>query len=145
MGQGAMVLGDFELFLLNHVRELGPITPTRLHGLVSDEWHCSFSSLATALRRLEGKGLLVSRPLKGTSVEYRGNPQAPVYRQMARLLASQLVKAFGDCECPEWCTSHLKCSLMAISMGRDVDHLRDDELDILIFQLARIKKERNEG
>lgn len=138
-----MILGDFELFLLNHVRELGPITPTQLHRLISDEWHCAFSSLATAMRRLERKGLLVSSPIKGTSLEYRVDIQAPSYQQMAQLLANQLVDAFGDCECPDWCKSNLKCSLLAISMGRKADHLSSDDLDILIFELAKIKKERH--
>jgi len=140
-----MILGEFELLLINHVRELGSITPARLHEHLADEWHSSFSTLATTLRRLENKGLLVSTPLKGRSVEYRVDTATQTYQQMAKFLSSQLVNAFGDCECPDWCNSKLMCSLLAMTQGKDVNHLSEEDLDILIFQLAKIKKDRLEG
>ncbi len=140
-----MILGEFELLLINHVREMGPITPARLHEHLADEWHSSFSTLATTLRRLETKGLLVSTPLKGRSVEYRVDTTTQTYRHMAKLLSTQLVNAFADSECPDWCNSRLMCSLMHLSMGRELNHLSEEELDTLIFQLAKIKQERIDG
>lgn len=140
-----MILGEFELLLINHVRELGPITPARLHEHLADEWHSSFSTLATTLRRLESKGLLVSTPLKGRSVEYRVDTTTQTYRQMAKLLSTQLVNAFADNECPDWCNSRLMCSLLNLCMGGSLIHLSEEELDTLIFQLAKIKQDRLEG
>lgn len=140
-----MILGEFELLLINHVREMGPTMPARLHEHLADEWHSSFSTLTITLRRLERKGLLVSTPLKGRSVEYRVNTTTQNYRQMAKKLSTQLVNAFGDCECPDWCNSKLMCSLLAISQGKVINNLSEEDLDALIFQLSNIKKERIEG
>lgn len=140
-----MILGEFELLLINHVREMGPITPARLHEHLTDEWHSSFSTLATTLRRLESKGLLISTPLKGRSIEYRVDTTTKTYRHMAKLLATQLVDAFSDHECPDWCNSKLMCSLLALSMGREMTHLNVAELDVLIHQLNKFKQDRIEG
>lgn len=137
-----MKLGEFEMLLLNKVRELGPITPARLHEHLGESWPSSFSTLATTLRRLETKNLICARPLKGRSVEYWVDSSRSAYRHAASMLAEQIVEAFGETECPEWCTSRLMCSLLTLHLGKDMSYLTNDELDEMIERLRLVKSER---
>lgn len=134
-----MQLGELELLLLSRVRDLGPITPSRLFEDIQGDWNSSFSTLATTLRRLEEKGLIQSTPLKGRSVEYSVDTSKKVYNHMASLLAKQLVAAFGNQQCPEWCNSKLLCSMLHLTLGKSVYHLTVEEIDELMMRLEEMK------
>lgn len=123
-----MKLGEFELLLLNRLRELGPITPARLLEQLQDSWPASYSTLAITLRRLEKKGLIRGRALKGRSREYWVEADSPAYRDQASQLSQQLVKAFGA------------SSLLSLNEG--IADLPTVEIDKLIDELERLKTQR---
>lgn len=120
-----MILGELELRLLNKLRELGPVTPVRLLEHLEKELTISYSALATTLRRLEKKGMVQGRDLRGRSREFWVEEEDPVFQRQASKLSAQLVKAFGG--------------RSALALTEGAKELSESELNSLIDSLEKLK------